>query len=81
MRWQLFPVLSVTERRHPVLQRSRLRLMRESSATTCTSAASSSVVEMVLFPRALRIPQNVGRLGKEGMKETNDEIIKIMIGE
>ena len=25
--------------------------------------------------------QNVGRLGKEGMKETNDEIIKIMIGE
>ena len=25
--------------------------------------------------------KNVGRLGKEGMKETNDEIIKIMIGE
>ena len=25
--------------------------------------------------------QNVGRLGKEGMKETNEEIIKIMIGE
>ncbi len=25
--------------------------------------------------------RNVGRLGKEGMKETNDEIIKIMIGE
>lgn len=24
--------------------------------------------------------QNVGRLGKEGMKETNDEIIRIMIG-
>jgi len=24
--------------------------------------------------------QNVGRLGKEGMKETNEEIIKIMIG-
>ncbi|MEG2733225.1 MAG: L-serine ammonia-lyase, iron-sulfur-dependent, subunit alpha, partial [Clostridium sp.] len=25
--------------------------------------------------------QNVGRLGKEGMKETNEEIIKIMLGE
>lgn len=25
--------------------------------------------------------QNVGRLGKEGMKETNEEIIRIMIGE
>lgn len=25
--------------------------------------------------------KNVGRLGKEGMKETNEEIIKIMIGE
>ena len=25
--------------------------------------------------------KNIGRLGKEGMKETNDEIIKIMIGE
>ena len=25
--------------------------------------------------------KNVGRLGKEGMRETNDEIIKIMIGE
>lgn len=25
--------------------------------------------------------QNVGRLGKEGMKETNEEIIKIMIGQ
>lgn len=24
--------------------------------------------------------QNVGRLGKEGMKETNEEIIKMMIG-
>ena len=25
--------------------------------------------------------QNVGRLGKQGMKETNEEIIKIMVGE
>ena len=25
--------------------------------------------------------KNVGRLGKEGMKETNDEIISMMIGE
>ena len=25
--------------------------------------------------------KNVGRLGKEGMKETNEEIIKMMIGE
>ena len=25
--------------------------------------------------------KNVGRLGKEGMKETNEEIIKIMIGD
>jgi len=24
--------------------------------------------------------QNVGRLGKDGMKETNNEIIKMMIG-
>ena len=24
---------------------------------------------------------NVGRLGKEGMRETNEEIIKMMIGE
>ena len=24
---------------------------------------------------------NVGRLGKEGMKETNEEVIKMMIGE
>ena len=24
---------------------------------------------------------NVGRLGKQGMKQTNEEIIKIMIGE
>ena len=25
--------------------------------------------------------QNIGRLGKEGMRETNEEIIKMMIGE
>ena len=25
--------------------------------------------------------KNVGRLGKEGMKETNEEIIRIMVGE
>ena len=25
--------------------------------------------------------KNIGRLGKEGMKETNEEIIKMMIGE
>ena len=24
--------------------------------------------------------RNVGRLGKEGMKETNEEIIRIMVG-
>ena len=28
-----------------------------------------------------RTIENVGRLGKEGMRETNEEIIKIMIGE
>ena len=28
-----------------------------------------------------RTIENIGRLGKEGMRETNEEIIKIMIGE
>ena len=28
-----------------------------------------------------RTISNVGRLGKEGMKETNNEILKIMVGE
>lgn len=50
-------------------------------ATICTSAAISSAPGDGIVAKGVENSlKNVGRLGKQGMKETNNEIIAIMVG-
>lgn len=80
MPWQSYPALYVMALRHPAQPRSRQQSMPgilgynmyiRGQQFRGGDGIVSKGVENTL--------RNVGRLGKDGMKETNEEIIKIMI--
>ena len=81
MRWPWCPASSAMVPRRPAPLRSPRRWKPDCSAIICTSGASSSAAATASWPRESKTPlRNVGRLGKQGMKETNREIIDIMVG-
>lgn len=56
--------------------------MPEYLVTICTCRGSSSTPGDGIITKGIEgTIDNVGRLGKDGMKETNEEIIRIMIND